>query len=214
MTINDTFGLRSLHRYDIKYRLNDLRGCAAPGTVLYRPGTTRAIFSAPHSITQVRNGSEKRAEFFTGAIAEYLAEELNAHAVTSLAGRAESPNAGSPDQYRTVLEMALRSTELNTFVDLHGMSDRYGLDVCVGLAGREMDRHTTNLLTVLESRFRVGVNKPFGGSGSLAAWVNRQFPNVVGIQIELSTLLRRDVVHSEDMECFVTALQGFTTRHD
>lgn len=94
--------IQAHHLYDLKHRLGDLRGSSVTGATLFRLSTSSTLITAPHSLTHMRAGREKAAEFWTGAIAETLGSALEANVLTALSPRIETKNAASVDHFLRV----------------------------------------------------------------------------------------------------------------
>lgn len=93
-------------------------------------GRRRCLLSAPHAVNHWRAGEEKRADLHTGGLALALAGEMECSAVVSVAPGPTDPNwdGRETDYYRALMAMPVA-----TVLDLHGMRDGLGSDICLAL---------------------------------------------------------------------------------
>jgi hypothetical protein len=189
------------HRFDLKYRLGELRGAASRGACVVRLSGSPVLLTAPHSVTQVRNGREKPAEFWSGALTETLGELLEANVVTALSPRTEQGGAASSDVFRNTAEMVLATRDIRLVIDVHGMRADRGIDINVGTAGAAADLDAIGAFTdVLRRVFVVTVDEPFSGHAGMAGFVNSRFGTTTrALQLECGVRLRRDVIDEGDL---------------
>ena len=71
-----------IKKLEEKYSINGYRGISTKPVSVISYGEIPILISATHSVKQKRNGELKSQEFYTGAIAEYLAKEVGCYVIT------------------------------------------------------------------------------------------------------------------------------------
>lgn len=203
--------VRLYHLFDVKYRLGELRGASAGGATLLRRTESPLLLTAPHSVTQIRREREKPAEFWTGALAETVAELTGANVLTALSPRNETHDAASEDHYLSVLRLLLSGDGITTVVDIHGLKGGHGIDINIGTAGLPERSSVIAFADELSSRFAVTVDQPFNGGRGATGMINGN--SSIGssaIQLELGPRLRRDTVDGDEVRTVAAAVLRFS----
>jgi hypothetical protein len=202
---------RDHHLYDLKYRLGDLRGASANKALLLRLADSPVLFTAPHSITQLRAGRDKPAEFWTGALAETLGTILDANILTSLSCRVEEKDAASMDYFWDTLNLLVTGRRVRLVFDLHGLSARHKIDINVGSAGFPYPELVTRLEREMSERgFVVGRKHNYSGASGITGLVNHALKGVAcAIQVELGPRLRSDTTSAADIRHLGDCLRWF-----
>jgi len=97
-----------------------------------RVGKIPVIVSAPHACMHQRNGEYKQAEEYTGAIALYLANTCDCHAIFTHYQTDEDPNWLSDGDYKKAIADIANKYSVRLLIDLHGMTNRYHMGVAIG----------------------------------------------------------------------------------
>lgn len=198
------------HLFDAKYRLGELRGASTTGATLLRRTESPILLTAPHSVTQCRNGREKLAEFWTGAFAETIAELLGANVLTSLSPRIENENAASRDPFLDVLQLMLSTDSMSLVIDVHGLHARHEIDINIGAAGMPHASNVVAIAETLASSFKVAVDHPYSGGSGIAGMINRKEPRAISaLQLELGPRLRCDTVDGRELRMVADAIRCF-----
>ena len=202
---------RAHHVFDLKYRLGELRSSSVGGATLLRLSGGPTLATAPHSVTQMRAGREKPAEFWTGAIAETLGVTMNANVLTALSPRTEARSAASSDPFLEAMNLILRTRAVRLVLDIHGLSGNHGLDVNVGAAGFRKHQLVENLAEELATaRFSVGLDKPYNGGSGVTGLINGKADlEASAIQLELGPRLRSDTTSNTDLWALTGVLRRF-----
>jgi len=115
--------------------------CPVPGdfSVVETSGG-RVLFTAPHAVCHYAAGTPgkvKGADVGTGDLAIKLAAESGSRALVAQAPWPGNANADSVSVcvFKQRVLRLLDDGLVTTVIDLHGMSERHGLDVCVGSGG-------------------------------------------------------------------------------
>jgi len=153
--------------------------------VLTDRGST-LILSAPHATQSFTNKHDKKADLYTGALAQYLGEITN---TSTLIRTKYTPYKALISDY--VIEHHL---ENHYFLDIHGFKQDIDFDICLGIA--DFDNKLYPYLedicsTAKKYGLKVAVNHPdYTGRAGLTGRFQKAFqkPNV--IQIELKPHLR------------------------
>nr|WP_232541488.1 N-formylglutamate amidohydrolase [Nocardia bovistercoris] len=180
-----------------KYRANDYYGEGRPAAIDILDGSTGLLVTAPHSLHHFRHGRKKPADRYTGSYAELLHAALDATAVipTGPIGRWENWE-DRDDPFRHALDRL--STPSTLVVDLHGMSDRHGVDVCLGLgpAPTAASEELAHRLAEELHPYQVSINTPFAATPhyTVTAYVQTRTP-ADAIQIEMAANIRNPVLH-------------------
>ena len=164
--------------------------------VFFRRGSGPVLISAPHAVDHYRSGLVKESDMGTGGLAFYLGEVLDASVVVLQFGRFPWEVWDErEDAFAGVLRRELFGGDVGLVVDLHGMSDSHGVDVCVGrgpvpgmteglFAERFMDLGTRN-------RLLVSVDDPFDASPQYTVTNFVQGCEVPAVQIEVAKRFRQ-----------------------
>src|SRR5258708_38013862 len=115
------------------------RGTGDDGSIDYAERSSDLLISAPHAVNHFCDGAPKVADRRTGGLSKLLGDRLG---VASLApvGAVDDwrtwPERADP--FRRALDRSVRRGAL--VVDLHGMKDSHGVDVCLGFGPRPSGR--------------------------------------------------------------------------
>lgn len=191
-----------------KYRANDYYGAGRPAAVEILDGSARLLLTAPHSLHHFRHGRKKSADRYTGSYAELLHAALDARAVipTGPIGSWDTWE-DRDDPFRHALDRLCTPSTL--VVDLHGMSDSHGVDVCLGLgpapstASEDVAHHLAEDLRP----YRVSIGTPFSATPhyTVTAYVQTRTP-ADAIQIEMAANIRNPAQDPERSADFLRRL--------
>ncbi|NLP50293.1 hypothetical protein [Bacillus sp. RO1] len=100
----------------------------------YIKGVLPILLSAPHSVTQIRNGKEKQGEFLTGPMVIHLQEQLNCHAIFKTKNLRDDANYDQKSSYRDFIKRIVREHSIHFLLDFHIMapSRPYSIDLGTG----------------------------------------------------------------------------------
>lgn len=196
-----------LERVEAKnFSCNSYHGLPEAPAFSITPGELPVIVSAPHAVTQLRDGRVKPSDDFTGAIALALAHESGCHAIVACRFDACDPNWDPLERsaYKRALVAHVRERGIRACIDLHGMVSAWPALVAIGTADGATVAARPELRDLAARIFRDRLDpyvKRYGKQivvdGDLAArnpnTVTQTVARECGIpclQIELSTLLR------------------------
>jgi hypothetical protein len=193
---------------EAKYRANKYDGMAAPDAILHSPGASHLILTAPHSLNHFRGERFKLADRWTGGLCQILGSSLRVTTLIPI-GRISSWDTWESrnDAFKVTLDKAVTSGSL--VVDLHGMSDTYGIDVCIGTGHdpRSLTKQAATMLAQELPNYRVSMNDPFTATPSFAvvSYVQGRL-NANALQLEIAARLRNPVENPEQAGRFALDL--------
>lgn len=178
-------------------RLDDwVTGPGAARPLVERAGAIPVVVCAPHAVAVPRAGGSRLADRRTGGLALFLAQVTGAYAVVATAPPPYRSWPCRTDAFAAAVREHARAGHV--LLDLHGMRDAHGPDVCLGTRGRA-DPGTAAvrdvLRTELSGRFRVTVDEPFAADAPHTIMTLLHTEGGTGIQVELAARLRDPAGH-------------------
>ncbi len=95
-------------------------------------GRHPVLVSAPHACMHLRDGALKMHEEYKGAIALYLAQACDCHAIVTSHRADEDPNWTLESDYKNAIRSLVERHDIGFVIDLHGMMNRYHMGVAIG----------------------------------------------------------------------------------
>lgn len=175
------------------YWPNDYQGKGEPGSIRYAKRDLPLVFAAPHAVVHHREGVRKKADKATGGLAESTAVFINGSFVATAGVQSGDP---SFDRDVTAFKQALFGmlTPASIVIDLHGMSDQHGLDLCFGTGADSTDRARAlseiGAITASDQGLVARINDPFTGSREEGITVSAQRRGSAAVQIEIAARFR------------------------
>jgi len=151
----------------------------------------KILFCAPHAFNHFRYNKIKVADIFTGSLCQVLAKATGQSGIVSTCPDNNPDYMGFGYKYLHQIERAVSNKLL--IVDLHGMSNKYGLDVCIGVGANPSIRVNQLVKCLMNDLvdYRVSINEPFA---ALAEYTITNFvqTKLLGdaVQIEIASKLR------------------------
>ena len=115
------------------FAANHYSGEALPGRVRVERGTCGVVFTAAHAVAHFRDGRTKIADIGTGGLATALGVVAGATSIVQAGAALKDANWYPDAELKDHLARELPHT--SAVLDLHGMRDNYGMDVCIGTGG-------------------------------------------------------------------------------
>ena len=169
--------------------------------------SAQILFCAPHALNHFRHNKIKIADIFTGSLCCLLSEKTNQANLVPVCLSKKSDYLDLGCEYVQRVKYAVESGLI--IVDIHGMSDDYGLDVCIG-AGPKPSVMVNNLCNYLADKlsdYKVAINSPFN---ALANYTVTNFVQTRlggdAIQIEIASHLRNPKYNSTECGIFFERL--------
>ena len=179
---------------------------------IYVSGKNNILISAPHTMKQVKeDGTIKKAEPFTKAIALYLAKHLNLNAIVKIKDTGDS-NHNDKDRYKDEILKIIKDKNIKLFIDLHGASISNDFDIELGtLNNLTADYSTVNELkeAFTENGINnVSINSKFkGGKITQSVFL---YTECEAIQVEINYKYR-DYNNQENIIKLIECIQNFIT---
>lgn len=152
------------------------------------------LLVAPHAVNHHdERGQAKVADLLTGGLAETLAEHLGASVlVASHRVPPWSTWEQRTDRFTQALHDHLAFSRMRLVVDLHGMLDSHGIDLCIGLGDRpgELERAVADELLAAFADHAVSIDRPFSARGHWTVVARAQALGISAIQVEIARRLR------------------------
>ena len=185
-------------RLNDKYEENYANGVFCKPNYKIIEGSVPILFSAPHSVIQIRNAMPKVQDSITGGIVEYLAREYDCYGITRLCNRCDDPNwdldwVGM--EYKEQIVKLVKEKNIRYFFDIHAASDRYGFGFCLGTNEyRNLNGDTKlleNMQEVLGKYGIISIDVPFSAnSEKIVSMYVAKNTGIPAVQIEISQELR------------------------
>ena len=178
--------MRASRRFKARAKTSPTR---PPRVTLF--GVAPLLVSACHATPHIREGRAKEAEVTTGALALALARELHASAIVPACVQTDDPNFGAPGPYKATLEQLVGRLRPLLVVDIHGMRDDWGPDICIGVGKGHVPPPSRRFVGSLLGRgLTIGINYPFESSRpSTVSQFVREL-GCVALQLELALRCR------------------------
>lgn len=196
------------HALEAKYRFSELARAGLPGAMMCRFTSNPLLVLAPHSVSQMRADRRKSPEFWTGGLAELIAEVFACSVITSLGSRVEEIDAASRDPFGDLVVGSLQRLGVKQVIDIHGLSRAHGIDINVGTGAYPVTGPTSRFIELLRARFKVSVDTPFSGARGLTSLVREQVPHVSAVQLEVGPRLRSDTVSRDSLRYFLDCVKA------
>ncbi len=176
------------------------------GALRHREGSLPVLLTAPHATVHRREGARKAADLRTGSLVELLSERTGAGFLATTSSHPFDANWDAPATpfHDRLMELLAADTLV---IDVHGMSDSHGSDICIALGPEPGTRaHTAaNRFAAAAKRagFRVTVNTPFDASRSTTITSYIQSHGGDAFEIEIARRFREPDRYPEAAERLV-----------
>jgi phage replication-related protein YjqB (UPF0714/DUF867 family) len=182
-------------------------GQDSPGTVGWFPGHRPILLTAPHAVAHDRDGARKAADVGTGGLAVTAAQLTGASALIATGYQHADGNHVGHGPFKTAAAVAFQRA--GTVLDLHGMGDHHGVDICLGTGATPPGRN--ELLEAAHqvftsAGFTVTIDTPFAAPGEHTVTSTAQRAGLAGLQVEISGWLRRPWASTEACGAVLAAL--------
>lgn len=190
------------------FAANNYEGADSNPDVMMIPGDagTKLLISSPHAVNHHRYSDIKVADDLTGAIS------LAASARTRAAGIIMSKFAtskfsefGAVDTPYAVAIHENGPSEYKMLLDVHGMMDKYGPDICFGTGPDQPEsfQWAMDLFNILFPEMKASFNTPFSAMAPYTVTTWAANAGMHALQIELSDNFRARLVSGELMPRFL-----------
>lgn len=117
---------------ELPFSANNFMGLENNPPHLILSGSIPIMISAPHAVTQLRNGNLKPSDAFTGAFSMGLHETLGCHTIIKSKYDGTDPNSQSGQAYRDALSSHIKLHDVRFVLDLHCMNPHRNVDIILG----------------------------------------------------------------------------------
>lgn len=178
---------------DAPYALNYYYGLKEPNRIRFIERNSALLFTAPHAVHHYHSAAlpDKKSDARTGGLCELLAEQLG---VSTLAAASFFDGWDSWVERDDVFKRILTKVAIKKpfVIDLHGMGDSHGVDVCIGLGPNPNERaqRVALQLKAALSSLNVAINSPFAARSPRTVTSYVQSLGGDAMQIEIAARLR------------------------
>ena len=117
-------------------------------------GNIPVLVSAPHSVTQFRNGKPKTGEFRTGVIAQLLQENTGCYSLFKTKNMQDDANFDSFSPYREFAKKIVVDEKIEFLLDLHIMAPHRPYDIDLGTGRGKNIQGKTEIVNQVEKIFQ------------------------------------------------------------
>jgi hypothetical protein len=200
---------------NFKEEINELENLELTNDYKISMGNIPILFTAPHTMEQVRNdGSIKKAEPYTKAIALYLNKHMNTYSMIKLQDTGLDSNRDNHDEFKNKLLNLVDEHNIKLVIDLHGASVNREFDVEFGT----MNNLTADFSTINELKeafiengiTKISFNNPFKGGAITQYLYNKKDIDVIQLEINYKY---RDYSNLENLKLLIESLSNFIKQY-
>lgn len=168
-------------------------------------GSVPILLSAPHSIDQLREGTIKHRELFSGTLCKLIQQSSDCYAIYKYHNDKIDDNFILHTRYKEEIGKIIKQEDIELVIDIHGMlgstSYKYrGYDIELGTDdGRNLlgKTHISKQMKNVFNKYgveKVAIDKKFKASReyTIAKYVSKNF-NTPAIQVEISGDFRNPI---------------------
>ncbi|MBM7614075.1 hypothetical protein [Alkaliphilus hydrothermalis] len=178
-----------------QFSQNKYFGTREAGLFQYIEGNIPVILSAPHTVRQIRNGTHKKADIFTGSLGIILQELTNCHLIyRTYTGKGDA-NRDIECPYKAQLMKKITDNNILYLIDLHGMGENREFDIDIGtLRGKSIETSLEKIIlnsffsfNIKDVRFDYLFDADKEGTVTNTIWNNL---SINSFQIEINAIYR------------------------
>ncbi|PFG15072.1 N-formylglutamate amidohydrolase [Bacillus sp. es.036] len=159
--------LKKILEIEDQFSQNSYRGdVRSDQSVKVKQGVIPVMISAPHTTKQIRNGKEKEADVYTGALALILHEITGCHVILNTK-LGEDPNYILGGHYKEVLGEHCLNHKVDLVIDVHGAAANRTFGVDLGTSnGKTLSKQKRDVMIdhFPKANIEATVNKRFTAS--------------------------------------------------
>jgi N-formylglutamate amidohydrolase len=200
---------------NFKEEINELENLELTNDYKISMGNIPILFTAPHTMEQVRSdGTVKKAEPYTKAIALYLNKHMNTYSMIKLQDTGLDSNRDNHDDFKNKLLNLVDEHNIKLVIDLHGASVNREFDVEFGT----MNNLTADFSTINELKeafiengiTKISFNNPFKGGAITQYLYNKKDIDVIQLEINYKY---RDYSNLENLKLLIESLSNFIKQY-
>lgn len=199
---------------DFAKEMLDLEGTNSDNTYLINIGDCPVILTAPHTMEQKKEDGIKFGEFFTKAIAMYVAKKTNCSYLIKQKDTGKDANREVKEDFKDMLITFIKNNNIKLVIDIHGSKKEREYDIEFGTLNnlscdfsvvKELEdaMHENNIDNIT-------YNDPFKG-GAITQTVYEK-TNIDIIQLEINQNYR-DINDFEKLQNLCQALIDFINQY-
>ncbi len=196
--------------YDNKNRANSF---------VIKNGARDYIISAPHAVSQRRNGKYKGSDLNTDKLAYYLHQNHNSTAIiktknTGSAEKDDDANFQKESPYKTALINLVKKTDAKIVIDVHSMKKERLLGVIAGISGGENIKNDEEFKKFVYDTFsdfyaiKFDFDGLYGSENTIANSVAKS-TNAYGLQLEINTELLASNHHMKKLAELIAKIPSY-----
>ena len=170
-----------------------------PSFTLYEGRVEGVIFSCPHAVKQIRNGKEKVADINTGPLGKAL-NQLGYTTLIKTNTFNDDANYDKTSKYKEFLSKFIKQTKTKFLIDLHGMSSKRNISLCLGTGFGTNYNHKNSLTPHFINCANangldcstIGIDFPFFASERTVSRYINKTNKIQTLQIEINSALFND----------------------
>jgi len=112
-------------------------------------GKNSIVLSAPHSVSQIREGSNKIGEYRTGLIVKKLGKITKSHIIYKTKNLNDDANYDEQCNYKCSLENYIKQENIKLLLDFHISAPDREYDIDIGTAEKNNIHSRTDLLDII-----------------------------------------------------------------
>jgi len=179
-----------------------------------KQGITPVMLTAVHTVEQNKNDGIKPNEPFTGAIAQYVANKVQASYFIKSIDNGIETNSETIDEFKILLLKYIKENNIKLLIDLHGAKQEREFDVELATLN-DMTACLTTQNTLIDCFKTYGINTihlndPFKGGG-ITKYIYEN-TNIDIIQIEINHKYR-NINNLDECEKVCLALTEFVKKY-
>lgn len=161
-------------------------------------GDNNVLISAPHGVSQLRNGKTKVAEIGSIASALYLQNNTNSFLIAKTKNCMYDANWDIVSNYKKALWALVKKYNIKYVLDFHGLGAWREMDINLGTNYGKNTKSNTDILknlqqTLKKNGFVVSIDVPFaGGEKTIAGHTKNKIIDVWTLQIEVNSKITND----------------------
>ena len=179
-------------------------------------GKGKIIISAPHSVSQTRNGMLKFSEPHTGVLAKMMHDQLGCPIIYKLANLNDDANYDEQSDYKDALLDYIVNNNIKFVLDLHQLAPSREELLNIGTAGYKNVKNKF-IVEMMQQQFEkhnlqgVTIDTPFTGGypHTISAFVARN-SNAQSVQLEINSKLVIDTFDQFAYDNLLEALIDIT----
>lgn len=121
---------------------------------LIRKGNDVILISAPHSVTQYRDGKIKKGEFRTGSIAEILHKKLNTNIAIKTKNLNDDANYDKESIYKNAIRDFILNNDVKLLLDIHIASPKRKFHIDIGTGYGKNIKGRFDCLNIILDNFK------------------------------------------------------------